>query len=167
MNTYTLLFASLMLLSGGYTLIAGVHEEKTEKVSPGEADTTGIQSLINGKQGLFKTYEDFAKAKPTKMSFEKWSYVYAGKDKLKYVEAVFEKPDGSDQKYSCEEFWGFRSCDGLYRSFPFENGSVKSVSYRLKMVSDDYYFWETSRMSIYFNPRQAMDQRHKRPHSSS
>lgn len=86
------------------------------------------------------------------MAFQKWTYMYAGKDNLKFVEAVFEKPDGSNQKYSCEKFWGLRSCDGLYRSFPFENGSVKSVAYRLKMVSDDYYYWETSRMSIYFNP---------------
>lgn len=48
---------------------------------------------------------------------------------------------------ACSEFWGFRSNGGLYRSFPFENGDVNFVCYRLEALVNKTYVWTASTLS--------------------
>jgi hypothetical protein len=154
MKATSLIFASIIFLSIGNILLAGSNKEITTSspVSP-SADSSSILSKINGKIGLFKTYDDFVNNKPKKMKFVKWTYLYTGGTNLKYFKAVFETPDGKHETLSCDEFWGFRSNDGLYRSLPFYNDNVKAVSYRLYAIADGYYFWEVSRLgSIHLGP---------------
>lgn len=154
MKTIALIFASVILLCIGNLLQAGSNKEipKSSLISPA-ADSSSMLSKINGKMGLFKTYDDFVNNKPKRMKFVKWTYLYTGGTNLKYFKAVFETPDGKHETISCDEFWGFRSNDGLYRSLPFQNDNVKAVSYRLYAMADGYCFWEVSRLgSIYLSP---------------
>lgn len=148
-------FLFFTLLSCGFFMISSANGHKYSSLisSPSDIDTTGLMAKLNGKEGVFKTYDDFINNKPLKLKFIKWTYLYTGGTNLKFVKAVFENPEGKKEEMSCDEFWGFRSNDGLYRSFPFENDKVKALGYRLNYIIGGNFVWVIARFNeVSFSP---------------
>lgn len=111
-----------------------------ERLASSTADPTLDQ--LNGEPMVFKSYEDFLKGKGQRLKFHDWHYLYTGGSHLRYLKASFKDADGKTVNLSCEEFWGFRCNEGLYRSMPFATGEVTHICFRLQYKIGDVYVWD-------------------------
>jgi hypothetical protein len=96
-------------------------------INPNRTDTSEVE-LLNAKNGVYKTYRDFLKGNSIELNFVKWIYRKHGSP-LVDVKARFKDSKGLITDYSCEEFWGFRSGDGFYRTFSYDTTIAKYLCF--------------------------------------
>ncbi|MCW3128235.1 MAG: hypothetical protein JWO03_3893 [Bacteroidetes bacterium] len=111
---------------------------------------------INGEPMVFRTYEEFKSGKGEHLTFQKWRFLYTTGSHMRYLKARFKDTNGKTVDYSCEEFWGFRCNEGLYKSFPFTTGEVTHICFLLQYKNDGYYVWYALKNdALNFNPNKA------------
>lgn len=145
-KSMTFALASLMLIlqMESFALKPG----NAEQISPApEGNEQFPIENLNGKPGVFMTYDDFLKGKSVSLTFERWHYLYTAGG-FQYFKARFKDAAGKTVDYSAEEIWGFRSNNGeFYRTMPFESNKVSKIFYMLNYMYDKYCLWYSPSMS--------------------
>jgi hypothetical protein len=106
---------------------------------------------LNGKEGLYKTYEDFLNGKSEDLRFAKWIFHHDSDRSNISLKVKFRNTAGKIVKYSCNEFWGFNTKAGFYRTFPRSDVVSERICYFLSYQNNGYFIWDAAR-SLHADP---------------
>jgi hypothetical protein len=99
---------------------------------------------LNGKKGVYRTYEDFLQGKSENLKFVKWIFHHDADRQSIGLKVKFKNADGKTVTYSCADFWGIIAKAGFYRTFPCADGVSESICYFLSYQNDGYFIWDAA-----------------------
>ena len=111
-------------------LLYPTHSHGATSLKPITSDTIKVE-MLNGKNGIYKTYIDFLKGNCIEFNFVKWIYHKHGSHLIE-IKARFKDKSGRVTDYSCGDLCGFRSKDGFYRAFSYDNARAKNLFFFLR-----------------------------------